>query len=88
MARDLSDTMILPLDVVNFATELNNLITTLDTDYGDILRNHSIAFGKMFLQICQCFKLNKNSDFYTLICRAVSSFLAFTSTCSNFSFIS
>jgi len=49
MARHLSDTMILPLDVVNFSTELNNLITTLDADYGDILRNHSIAFGKMFL---------------------------------------
>lgn len=46
MARALSDTMVIPFDVVNFANELLSLVNTLDEDYGTMLRNQSIIFGK------------------------------------------
>ncbi|XP_076097524.1 N-acetylated-alpha-linked acidic dipeptidase 2-like isoform X2 [Mytilus galloprovincialis] len=44
MARALSDTMVIPFDVVNFANELLSLVNTLDEDYGTMLRNQSIIF--------------------------------------------
>ncbi|XP_052057708.1 N-acetylated-alpha-linked acidic dipeptidase 2-like [Mytilus californianus] len=47
MARSLADTMIIPLDVVNFANELLSLVNTLDDDYGTMLRNHSITFDDL-----------------------------------------
>ena len=46
IARHLSDTMIIPLDVVGFSTELENIINTLDKNYGGLLRRHGINFGK------------------------------------------
>lgn len=48
MARTLADTMIIPLDVVNFSNELISLANTLDNDYGTMLRNNSITFGERF----------------------------------------
>ncbi|CAC5368895.1 NAALAD [Mytilus coruscus] len=41
MAKGLIDTMVIPLDVVNFAIELLSLVNILDDDYGTMLRNHN-----------------------------------------------
>lgn len=46
MARHLSDTLVIPLDVVNFANVLEKLVKTLEKDYGEFLRNNSIDFGE------------------------------------------
>ncbi|XP_071164480.1 N-acetylated-alpha-linked acidic dipeptidase 2-like [Mytilus edulis] len=47
MARTLADTMIIPLDVVNFSNELISLVNTLDNDYGTMLRNNNITFDDL-----------------------------------------
>lgn len=47
VARDLADTTIIPLNVVDFADKVNNLVKTLEKDYGDILKNNGVAFGEL-----------------------------------------
>lgn len=45
VARDLADTTIIPLDVMNFAREVKKLVDVLKKDFGDILRKNGIKFG-------------------------------------------
>lgn len=44
--RQLSDSLLIPFDVVNYANHLKLLVNGLDNAYGKLLRDNGVEFGK------------------------------------------
>ena len=45
IVRQLSDSLMIPFDVVNFANNLNMLVDELDNKHGKLLRDNGVQFG-------------------------------------------
>ena len=51
IARLLADAVILPLDVMDYATALDTNVRQFDDKYGQILQENGLSFGKIIFSV-------------------------------------